>query len=189
MQESSYQMFERIKQGDKSALHEVYLEHRSSFIEWAAATFRCNQEDAEDVWQEVIIVFYENIIEGKLTELKSQVRTYLFGIGRFMLLRKHEQQKRWADMPERETEESQWIEQAASEHEIELNDQQRMLYGQLQKLGDNCLRLLTLFYYQRFSTESIMNEMGYKSAAVAKSQKARCMRSLRQNMAEIKNEF
>ncbi|MEM6342244.1 MAG: sigma-70 family RNA polymerase sigma factor [Bacteroidota bacterium] len=189
MQQIEQNTLKRIKQGDTRALHEVYLEHQSSFIEWAEASFRINKEDAQDIWQEVIIVFYENIMEGKITELKSQLRTYLFGIGRFMMLRKFEQQKRMTDYPEQELSDSQWVEEAVADHEIELNDRQQMLYGQLQKLGENCQKLLTLFYYRRFSTESIMNEMGYKSAEVAKSQKARCMRSLRKNMAALKNRF
>ncbi|MEL6593441.1 MAG: sigma-70 family RNA polymerase sigma factor [Bacteroidota bacterium] len=189
MQEAQHTLIERIKSGDKKALHSVYLEHKRSFLEWAGASFRCQEDEAEDIWQEVIIVFYENIIEGKVTQLKSQVRTYLFGIGRFMLLRKYEQQKRWTDLPEQEVSQESWVEQAVSEHALELNDQQNMLLRQLEKLGENCQRLLHLFYYRRFSTESIMLEMGYKSAEVAKSQKARCMRTLRKNMQAIKNQF
>lgn len=189
MQEREQNTLKRIKQGDRTALHEVYLEHQSSFLEWAEASFRCNKEDAEDIWQEVIIVFYENIVADKITELKSQLRTYLFGIGRFMMLRKFEQQKRMTDLPDHEVADSQWVQAAVAGHEIELNDRQQMLFGQLQMLGENCLKLLTLFYYRRFSTESIMNEMGYKSAEVAKSQKARCMRSLRKNMQALRNQF
>lgn len=189
MQDSQLHVIDRIIQGDRKALHEVYLEHKSSFIEWAAAAFKCGQEDAEDIWQEVIIVFYENIITGKVESLKSQVRTYLFGIGRYMLLRKFEKQKRWTDMPETETENILWMEQAVADHEIELSDRQQMLYEQLKKLGENCRKLLTYFYYRRYSTESIMSEMGYKNESVAKSQKARCMRSLRKNMQGLKNEF
>ncbi|MEL7339594.1 MAG: sigma-70 family RNA polymerase sigma factor [Bacteroidota bacterium] len=189
MQEASHNLIGRIKSGDRQALHDVYLEHKRSFIDWAGASFRCSEPDAEDIWQEVIIVFYENIIEGKLTSLKSQVRTYLFGIGRFMLLRKYEQQKRWTELPEQEDGPEIWVEQAVSEYEMELNDRQRMLLRQLEKLGENCQKLLRLFYYRRYSTESIMMEMGYKSTEVAKSQKARCMRNLRKNMEAIKNQL
>ena len=172
---------EQIRQGDRRALHEIYLQHRSSFLEWAVARFGCDEEMAKDIWQEVVIIFYENTVEGKLKELHSQLRTYLFGIGRNLILRKLDRQGRKVKLED----EDQVLTQLLVDHtsdEWGLNEQQSKLQALLKKLGNPCYELLQLFYYQRFTMESIMQRMGYKSPTVVKSQKARCMRNIRKQL-------
>ena len=49
----------------------------------------------------------------------------------------------------------------------------------LNKLGEPCQQLLTLFYFNNYTMESIAETMGYKNDKVAKSQKVRCLKELK----------
>jgi RNA polymerase sigma factor (sigma-70 family) len=182
MNQLEAKQLEKIRQGDRTALHEIYLQHRSSFLEWAGARYNCDEEMAKDIWQEVVIIFYENTVEGKLTELNSQLRTYLFGIGRNLILRKLDRQGRKVKLEDEEETLTHLLIDHTSD-DWELNERQSRLQSLLKKLGNPCYELLQLFYYQRFTMESIMQRMGYKSPTVVKSQKARCMRNIRKQLA------
>lgn len=186
MQEDHEELIAAIKAGSRSHLHQVYLTYRDSFLEWAQARFRCSREDALDVYQDVIIIFYENIVEGKVQQLRSQLRTYLFGIGRILIIKRFNENQRTELMGEDESA-ADLPEISEGDIRLELNDRQRVLREAIDQLGEKCRDLLLLFYYHRYATEAIIEELGYKNPEVVKSQKARCMRSLRERFVKHLN--
>jgi RNA polymerase sigma-70 factor (ECF subfamily) len=183
MQEDYAEMIAAIRGGSRSHLHTIYLEHRDSFLEWAQARFRCSKEDALDVYQDVIIVFYENIVDGKVQQLRSQLRTYLFGIGRNLLIKRFKENQRLHLMGD-DGSAAEWPEGPEGDIQLELNDRQRLLREVIGLLGEKCRDLLLLYYYRQYSTEAIIEELGYKNPDVVKSQKARCLRSIRERFEQ-----
>ncbi|MEM7367133.1 MAG: sigma-70 family RNA polymerase sigma factor [Bacteroidota bacterium] len=176
-----------IRQGDKQALHSLYLKHRVGFTEWAQKRYNCTAETATDIYQESIIVMYENIVEGKLTELTGSIRNYLFGIGKFKLMERSRKSSRWSSMEELRQTETEWQFEGKNSdihHQLELSEQQKQLRQMLASLGSPCREILSWFYYDRFSMEAICSRLGYKSSDVVKSQKARCMRKLRNRVSK-----
>ena len=85
---SDSELFAQIKAGNESAVEIVYKLHRAKFTSWALSKFKVSSQDAEDVWQDTIIVFFENVKNGKLLVLNSKFGTYLFAIGKYILLNK-----------------------------------------------------------------------------------------------------
>jgi RNA polymerase sigma factor (sigma-70 family) len=177
MQEDYAELLAAIKAGAKHRLQEVYTAYRQEFVSWARSRFRCDASEALDVYQEVMLVFYENIMEGKIDRLRSQLRTYLFGIGRILLLERFRKASRYADLPEYEG--GLPVAEAVANHRLELTERQEMLRQAIDQLGERCRDLLLLIYYHRYTTEAAMHELDYKNKDVLKSQKARCMRQLR----------
>jgi RNA polymerase sigma-70 factor (ECF subfamily) len=47
-------------------------------------------------------------------------------------------------------------------------------------LGEKCQKILTLFYYQQYNIKEIMAEGNYNSENVVKSQKSRCLKTLKE---------
>jgi len=82
--QNSYTTLELIKKGDKETLETIYKENRKRFIYFARKQGLI-PEDAEDVYQNSIIAFIENISSGKIQTLQSSVSTYLFGIGKKLI--------------------------------------------------------------------------------------------------------
>ncbi|MEM6260863.1 MAG: sigma-70 family RNA polymerase sigma factor [Bacteroidota bacterium] len=172
------QVIDSIRQGDREQLNRVYVAYREEFVGWAVRSYRCSEEDACDIYQDVIIAFYENVVNNKVKDLKSQLRTYLFGIGKFMILNRFQQQKR-QPVVDVNAERQEEIDPVSPEVLWELTDRQRVLKQAIDGLGETCRKLLTLLYYHKYATESVMATMGYNNTNVVKSQKNRCMKSLR----------
>ena len=180
MREDYSDLIRAIRAGDRAPLHDVYVAHRQSFVEWAGAQFRCGEQDARDIFQEVVLIFYENIVSGKIDHLRSHIRTYLFGIGRLLMLQHFRKAGRQADLPEGEALEHQLPAEVEVGEKLELTERQEILRRAIRSLGDKCRQLLTLFYYHHYPAEAIMEALAYKNTDVVKSQKVRCMKSLRE---------
>ncbi|RMG75929.1 MAG: sigma-70 family RNA polymerase sigma factor [Bacteroidetes bacterium] len=186
MKEDYSEMIREIRSGNREPLHTLYVAHRQSFVEWAGAKFRCGEEEARDIFQEVMLIFYENVTGGKIEQLRSHIRTYLFGIGRLLILQHFRKAGRETDWPGGEEGMEQLPDEVQVGEHMELSERQEILRRAIHHLGDKCRQLLTLFYYHRYPTEAIMQALSYKNPDVVKSQKVRCMKSLREI---ISNQF
>lgn len=88
MSERDTNLFILIQNGDITAVEQLYLKHREEFFKWAVSNFNCKIQDAEDVWQEAIITFFENVKNRRILVLRCSLCTYLFSIGKHILLNK-----------------------------------------------------------------------------------------------------
>jgi len=72
---------ERIKQGDRLFLKELYRQNRGAFLKWAQWRYSCSEEDIADIYQQAFVILYTNVKSGKFNGEHSAIRTYLIGIG------------------------------------------------------------------------------------------------------------
>jgi len=174
-------LFEELKKGSNKALSSIYKMYKSDFIRYARK-FNLSDEEVVDVYQDAILALRENVVTGKLNILNSTLKTYFFSIGKYMIydcLRK----KNNIDFKElKELEVNYKSEEFNFLFTKELSEKQKKLSIAFQKLGDKCKRLLTLFYYQEYTLEEIVNELNYKTKDVVKSQKSRCLKTLKDKM-------
>lgn len=84
---SDKQLISQLKSRDRNALKDVYMDYKSEFFRFAYR-YQANNDILEDIFQDALIALYENAQMGKLDNLKSSVKTYLFGIGKFMIFKK-----------------------------------------------------------------------------------------------------
>jgi len=162
-----------LKTDRTKALTDVYKQHRSEFIGWACKTFGCTPDEAKDVYQNAIIILYENSVNGKLTELNSSVKTYLFAIGKNKLkelARQKNQKENFSLAAEPEWEDA--VEEIPEEY------LQRALLS-LEKLGDPCQSLLKDFFYHKYTMAQLTKKYGYKNEDTTKNQKYKCLMRLR----------
>jgi hypothetical protein len=71
-----------LKNGNEKVLVFLYKEYRDEFIQFAHKNYGLSREELKDVFQETIIAFHQNVISGRLQNLTSDVKTYLFAIGK-----------------------------------------------------------------------------------------------------------
>ena len=117
----------------------------------------------------------ENAKKGKIDDLKSSVTTYLYGIGKFMIFQKLKKESKTVSIDDFEK-----IEMVYDDYsEDEINLQVKMLQKGLNKLGDQCKKVLELFYYEEKKLDEIQIELGYSNKDVLKSQKSRCLKQLK----------
>src|SRR5690606_6913698 len=85
MNYSENDLVERIRNGDIKLLEEVYFQLKPGFIAWAKQYTGLYPEDVDDIWQEVIIIFFENVKKKKLEVLSVKLNTYLYAIGKHLI--------------------------------------------------------------------------------------------------------
>lgn len=175
--QSNQDLIADIQANGMQALQTVYEQNRDAFIAFGRKQ-NAADEDVLDVYQDAVIAFFENVIEGKITALQSSVKTYLFGIGRYMLIHKFKKSLRAVPTDTADLQ----LEKLAENYLLEtenLTHQKGVLATALEQLPGRCQQLLLLFYYRRFSIEAIMHEMNYGSENVVKANKSRCMKQLK----------
>jgi RNA polymerase sigma factor (sigma-70 family) len=176
-QESDQQLIESLKQGDTRALQNFYSAHRREFIGWVQKAFGYPPEEATDIYQDAIIVVYENILSEKITTLKASLKTYLFSIGKNKLLRKIDKDKRMESEPESVP----MLREVSTEldDEQELHARYQAFADYFETMGDPCKSILYLYYFKNLAMQKIAAMIGYKSEDVVKSQKVRCLKTLK----------
>lgn len=179
---------EAIRAGNTAVLKDLYPRYRDDFIQWVNARFYCSEEDLLDIYQEAIIVFYQNVVEGKIAQLSCSIRTYLFSVGKHLLYKKFKEKtnKPTDELDIKQIRELDWH---LLEKE-ELNHREQIMKMAFQRLGKVCRTLLNYFYYYEFGLEVIKERMEYKNTDTVKSQKRRCMQNLEQILkTEFKEEL
>ena len=172
-------LVEALKKRNSEALKSVYLDYKAAFIGFAKK-YPLDEATVIDIYQDAIIALHDNAVNGKLDHLKSELKTYLFSIGKYMIYKRLKQQKSLYSIDADTTLESLKIDTDYSVDLIEdLSDDQQKLQIAFKSLGEKCKAILTLFYYRGFTIDEITNELNYSNKDVAKSQKSRCIKSLK----------
>lgn len=174
------QLISQLKKRDRNALKSVYLDYKTEFFRFMSR-YNAEENTLEDIFQDALIVLYENASAGKLDELKSSLKTYLFGTGKFMLFKHFRDSKKEVftqedyvfDNYEQSVIEDVYLDEGPS-------DNQKLLVANFKKLGNKCREILELFYLQGLKLEEIVSVQGYENKNVVKSQKSRCLKSLKE---------
>lgn len=171
-------LIEALKQKDAEALKAFYLENKIAFIGFAKK-YPLDQSIIVDIYQDAIIALRENAINGKLDHLESEVKTYLFSIGKYMIYKTLKQKKKMRLVEnEIDFEDLNNIDLSTDLVE-ELTEEQIQLQKAFKHLGQKCKDVLTLFYYRGFDLDEITEKLNYTNKDVVKSQKSRCLKSLK----------
>lgn len=174
---SDSELLHLVRSGDPSGLSFVYEKYRREYINWIRRFSNCGADEACEYYQGAIVIFYENVMNGKLGELQSSLKTYLFGIGKNLVMHEYRKNMR------KERVKAEFILQthlADSAQEMAAEELDLALVHRcFERIGDPCHRLLELFYFHQKNMEEISGELGYKNSETAKNQKYKCMERLR----------
>jgi RNA polymerase sigma factor, sigma-70 family len=168
---------ERIKQGDRLFLKELYRQNRGAFLKWAQWRYSCSEEDIADIYQQAFVILYTNVKSGKFTGEHSAIRTYLFGIGKNLLNKYVATRKEVNDPLDDVPEASIGVDPEGDGHEAV--HRQLMVQSILRKVGEPCRSILIKYYFENYTMEAIAENLGYKSAQVAKKRKCDCLMKIR----------
>ena len=170
------EIIQKIRSGGRTELGLIYEEYREEFLQWLVKEFKCSLDDGKDIYQVTILIFHDNIKQGKLEHLVSSVKTYLFGIGKNIVKENFRKGKRFVPVSKEKWLKETLIDEPSSKIEETVFERARNALG---KLGQPCQRLIELFYYEKKSIPEITLEMNYKNPETAKNQKCKCMARLR----------
>jgi RNA polymerase sigma factor (sigma-70 family) len=129
-------------------------------------------EDAQDVFQDALVIFYEQAVGGTLT-LTAAPATYLAGISRNLW---HHEQRRRARLPHEALPDG--LEPLATE-EPAAPEATFAVLDYVERLGAKCRNVLLGFYYFQQPLTQIAEANGYRSVRSATVQKFKCLERLR----------
>ncbi|TND10621.1 MAG: sigma-70 family RNA polymerase sigma factor [Bacteroidetes bacterium] len=168
-----------LKRGDDEAFRKVYVLH-FNMIRYLVIKNSGQEEDADDVFQDALVVLFEKLNSADFV-LTSSLKTFLYSVCRNLWLKRLGKNKREAF-----TDFEDFDLAAAEEEESEKTEEKAKLRRHLQSLGEQCRKVLTLFYYFKKSMEEIAADLGYTNADNAKNQKYKCLQRLKVAYAGVK---
>lgn len=167
------QFSEAIKQ-----IYGLYFESLADYVMNNNGTF----QDAEDVFQEAVLAFTDLVQRDKFRG-ESSVKTFLFSLNRHIWLnelkkrgRSLEREKKYEDKRELPI-----TDVNALLAEKELREELINLVGQL---GENCRKILTMFYYDNLPIKKILESLEYENEQVVRNKKQKCLQQLQKMILE-----
>ncbi|NJB84429.1 RNA polymerase sigma factor (sigma-70 family) [Lewinella marina] len=165
--------------GDDAAIHAVYRKYRDPCLRFLVGRIippeAPNRQDlAVELFTEALIILVENVRSGRLTELTARLDTYLNAVARnrYRKLQRRNREPNWD--PDR-------LPEALVEppNGSEAEEVRQEVHRKMRELGPRCRQLLAHFYFLQLDWATIAEVLGYKNAASAKTNKAKCMARLR----------
>lgn len=163
----------RLKEDKAMFLKDLFLEHRDYCVSRLISKYGLDGNDARGVFVDALLVFKTNLLSGRISHV-TRVRSYLLATCFNMAKELFRKSKRLSSSAFE-------IERNLYDQEVvdDFEQKKKLAFTKYKELGENCQKILRLFYLDRETMEAIALATGAASANVVKVQKARCMKKWR----------
>lgn len=175
------EFIEGLKHNQDVVLRALYKKYYNLVLKYVVNNSG-SSEAAADIYQETIIVLYENVQKPGF-ELNCQLQTFIFSIAKRLWLKQLRNNGHTLRFKEDEEEEVVDVSEEMTEHLKKESDIEKM-NACMEELGEPCKTLLKDFYVYKLSMEEISEKFGYTNADNAKTQKYKCLQRLKRNFFE-----
>ena len=161
-----------------SFIYQHHAEKISSFL----INYGASQQQAEDVFQEVVVAFIDLVQKNKFRG-EASVKTFLFALNRNIWL--NELKKRGRAMQrELNNGKDQDREDLDASHLIVHREARTQVIEIVDQLGGACKKILLMFYYENLSMKEILEKTEYETEQVVRNKKYKCLKQLEQMLNE-----
>lgn len=149
-----------------------------------------NNEDAKDLFQQALLVFYQKISEGKYDHT-AKISTFLYAICRNNWNKKLTRGKERHHIPLDEKHDLGFDdENLINEENQPTQSLKDFLSEKIKELGDPCQSILIFHEFYKLSMTNIAEKMGYKNENTVRQQKYKCLIRLRKLIpTDLKNAY
>lgn len=159
----------------------IYRNHFESLC-WYIMNNSGSRQDAEDVFQEVVLSFIDLVQKDKFRG-ESTVKTFLFSLNRHTWLNELKRRGR-ALAREEKYERGQDKTEMDAGHYIADREGKAEVTRLVGELGETCRKILLLFYYENLSMREILETLHYENEQVVRNKKYKCLKQLEQMITE-----
>jgi len=181
LQFTDEQFLEGLRIGDNLVLSALYKKYYNLVLKFIVNNSG-SEEHAQDVYQETIIVLFENVQKAEFA-LNCQLQTYIYSIAKRLWLKQLKKLGRTYLLKEEDENELTDVTTELAEHEQKEEEMERVNKS-LIELGEPCASLIRDFYVNKQSMEEIAEKFGYTNADNAKNQKYKCLQRLKRYFFE-----
>jgi RNA polymerase sigma factor (sigma-70 family) len=167
-------IFLAIKQRDNKAIFTLLYQNYYTMVKAIVKKYNGSNDDADDVFQEMLIILIREIENGRIDEQKD-LKNYLYTIAKNLylnILKKQAKQQSLDDVPESLTEDMD-----VKSH-IELQQSETLILDIIKQLGNTCYELLKAIIFENKKQEEIAKQLGLSDSNVVKTYKNRCKNKL-----------
>lgn len=180
---SSLDLLNGIQRNDTIILQFIYKNFYSS-INFFIKKNSGDDDDANDIFQEAIIIIYRKLKSNDLV-LDCSFETYLYSVCRFLWLKQLDKRKLEKEKIKDNHEYNDDIYDDGLERVVDLNERYRLYQKHFANLGNDCQKILQL-YFDKVPLRNIAQIMGFKSDKYAKKRKFKCkeylIKSIKQDL-------
>lgn len=142
-----------------------------------------DENDANDIFQETIIIIYRKLKKRKAKNKDNNFETLLYSISRYLWLKELEVRRGTAITIRDVTNFSESVFDDELEEIVLLNERYRIYQEHFNKLGKECQKILRLFF-QQVALKEIADKLGLVSESYAKKRKHQCKEYLIRSIKE-----
>ena len=177
------EMVANIRSGQRmeETMKAIYRGHFESLC-WYVMNNNGSRQDAEDIFQEVLVSFIELVQLDKFRG-ESSIKTFLYSLNRFTWLNELKRRGRALAREEKYEKGQVHIEMDAG-HSIADREGKAQVMKVVSELGDTCKKILLLFYYENLSMREILETLHYENEQVVRNKKYKCLKQLEQMITE-----
>ena len=150
------------------------------FVSWFRRNYYLDEGESKELYQRAFTIFYDNMKNKLIPDTSGSVESYLFGVGKNLAKEIARVKKR--DSHSHTSKEIELME-CEQEKKDEINYREALVKDLLGRIDCPCKSILSMYYLQNFSMESIANNMGYKNEKVVKQKKCQCLKKIRKQIA------
>ena len=160
------EIFERIQKGDEKALEFLYQKYYRMMTK-LVITNSGTEEEARDIYQEALIVFWQKATSGNLV-MTSKISTYIYIIFQNLCWKELDLKKRLSH-EEKDSPVSM---------DIDTAEREKIIARCIEQLGDTCKKVLMYYYFDEMSMQDIADKLGFANTDTAKTKKYKCKKKL-----------
>lgn len=176
MQFTDDQFVEGLRNGNSEILSALYKKYYHLVLKLIVNNSG-TEEAAQDVYQETVIVLYENVRKEGF-ELNCQLQTYIYSVAKRLWLKQLKLNGKTYLL--KEDDELELVDVGGDLEGHRVKDAEiEKLNQSLAELGEPCATLMNDFYVHKLSMDEIADKFGYTNADNAKNQKYKCLQRLK----------
>ena len=167
---NTHEILEGLRNRNKAVLSKIYLECFPPLLKHIKRNHGTTA-DAEDVFQDCLVVIYRRLAKQNL-HIQKSFQGFFLGIGKYIWHQRRSQQIKQDKLVLPPIDNSLSIQADIEQHERYL-----LLKDKFQMLSKNCKLILQLFFEQ-YPMDDIAHILGYKSSGYVKKRKCICQKKL-----------
>ena len=176
---SDRELIETLKKDNisNSAIQFLYRRHYAVLGNYVKQN-QGSEQDAEDIFQEVIVNFIEIVRKEKFRG-ESGIGTFLYTLNKYTWLNELKRRNR-ALAREEIYDREQGTDERDVSHFLVQREATGLVMALMDKLGDVCKKILTSYYYDNLAMKDILPLVNFENEQVLRNKKYKCLKSLEQ---------
>lgn len=142
-------------------------------------------DDAQDIFQEVMVAFVNLVKAGKFRG-ESSIKTFLYSLNKNIWLNELKKRSR-TQVREMKYEKASDKTEHSVNAALEAREANAGLMKVMGELGETCKKILLLYYYENQSMKEILTTLDYENEQVVRNKKYKCLKRLEELLTENKS--